>query len=78
MWDQSQQDRAKAEGWKLVTTFNNGDTHPMWDITPHGGSFKNDRAACQAVIALAKQGGALHQHALKLVVQSRAREPKKR
>jgi len=77
MWDTALQDRAKLEGWMLVTTFDNGSTHPMWDITPHGGGvFKDAHAALRGVIGLAKQGGTLHQQALKLVVQSRARPSK--
>ena len=76
MWEPSQETQANAEGWRLVTTFELNDTHPLWDIAKHGPKFTDDRHASLAVIDAAKRGGALHQHALKLVTQSRARPPK--
>ena len=76
MWDKTHQERAHAEGWQLVTTFNLGDNHPLWDITPHGPKFSTDRNASLAVIDAAKRGGAIHQHALHLVASSRMRTPK--
>jgi hypothetical protein len=76
MWDSTHQDRAKAEGWRLVTTINNGDGHPLWDVATHGPRFKDDRTASLAVIDAAKRGGTLHQHALKLVADSRLRPTK--
>jgi len=76
MWDSTHQERAHADGWRLVTTFNLGDDHPMWDIAADGPKFHNDQAAALAVVDAAKRGGSLHQHALKLVTQSRMRAPK--
>lgn len=76
MWEPTHQERAQAEGWKLVTTIDSGDDHPMWDIVPHGGTFPDARAASLAVIDAAKRGGPLHQHALKLVTSSRMRSTK--
>lgn len=76
MWDSSHQERANAEGWGLVTTFENGDVHPVWDIVVHGTKFKSAQAAGVAVIEAARRGGAIHQHALKLVTQSRMRPAK--
>lgn len=76
MWDSTYQERAQAEGWRLVTTVNNGERHPMWDVVRHGERFKTDQAALTAVIDAAKRGGALHQFALKQVMQSRMRPGK--
>ena len=76
MWDSTQQAKAMTEGWKLVTTINSGDTHPLWDVVSHGPKFKDDKAAGLAVIDAAKRGGALHQYALKLVTDSRMRPTK--
>jgi hypothetical protein len=73
MWDSTNQTKAMGEGWKLVTTFNNGDKHPMWDVVSHGPRFKDDQTAVRAVVDAAKRGGAIHQHALKLVTDSRMR-----
>lgn len=76
MFDKVHQERANAEGWRLVTTFNNGDTHPLWDIVAFGGKFKSDRDASLAVINAARNGSALHQTAMKLVADSRMRGKK--
>lgn len=73
MWDSTHQTRANAEGWGLVTTFENGDPHPVWDIVAHGPKFKTAKSAGAAVVEAARRGGAIHQHALKLVTQSRMR-----
>lgn len=69
------QERAHADGWALVTTIENKDSHPVWDIVRHGPKFATDRDAWLAVLDAAKRHGALHQHALKLVTQSRVRLP---
>lgn len=76
MWDSTHEQRANAEGWRLVTTFLLGDVHPLWDVAKFGTKFPNDQAAALAVIDAAKRGGALHQHALGLVTKSRVRAPK--
>lgn len=77
MWNLKQQEQARAEGWCLVTTIESGDTHPLWDVAIHGGAvFGTDQAAFAAVVEAARCGGVLHQHALKLVIASRARKPK--
>lgn len=76
MLDPKQQAQANTEGWRLVTTFNNGDTHPLWDIAVFGGKFKSDRAASLAVINAARNGSTLHQTAMKLVADSRMRGKK--
>lgn len=79
MLDDAQTQRAQAEGWKLVTTFENGSSHPVWDIACHGERFVSDHAAKLAVIDAAKRGGVLHQTALALVFSSRApAQPTKR
>ena len=76
MWDSTHQVQAQADGWRLVTTFNLGDNHPLWDIVPSGPKFRTDREASLAVIDAARRGGALHQRALQLVASSRMRTPK--
>ena len=78
MWTQANHDQAKAEGWRLVTTFNLGDSHPMYDVASFEGSrLPNDQTAVLAVIEMAKRGSTLHQQALKLVIASRAKpQPK--
>ena len=63
------QEQAKREGWRLVTTFENGTTKPLWDIA---GVSVSDQAAKSHVVAQAKNLSALHQRALQLVIQSRA------
>lgn len=78
MWDEAKQTKANSEGWRLVTTVNNRDNHPFWDIASHGPRYATDQAATLAVIDAAKRGGALHQHALKLVTQSRVRPTKEK
>lgn len=76
MWTKADQSRANEEGWRLVTTFNNGDTHPLWDIAMHGPKFKTDRDASLAVIASGRRGSTFHATAMKLVADSRMRGPK--
>lgn len=76
MWEPLHEEQANAQGWRLVTTINSGDSHPYWDIATFGERFKSDHAAFAAVLDAAKRGGALHQHALKLVAASRARPAK--
>jgi hypothetical protein len=76
MFDQKQNDQANSEGWRLVTTFNNGDTHPLWDIAVFGPKFKSDRDASLAVINAGRAGSSLHQQAMKLVADSRLRGKK--
>lgn len=76
MLDPKQQAQANSEGWRLVTTFNNGDTHPLWDIVVFGGKFKSDRDASLAVINAGRNGSTLHQQAMKLVADSRMRGKK--
>lgn len=75
-WDPSLIDRAKAEGWKLVTTIDNGTTHPYLMVCSHGGPFPNDLAAGAFVVSRAREGSALHRHALQLVAASRLRTAK--
>jgi len=80
MLDKTQIAQAQSEGWHLVTTFNNGDTHPFLDVARHGSKYQNDQHAGAAVVAAARAGSPLHQHALHLVYASRARtktRPKK-
>jgi hypothetical protein len=67
------QERANAEGWRLVTTVESGDTHPLWDITRLDGRFATDKDAAMSVIDAAKRGSAFHQQTLKLVLDSRVR-----
>jgi hypothetical protein len=76
VWTDAQQTRAHGEGWRLVTTVNNGETHPMWDIAAHGPKFKTDQAAVLGVINAAKAGSTFHQQTLKLVLDSRVRKAK--
>ncbi len=76
MWDNKRQEQANAEGWRLVTTINNGDTHPLWDIATFGPKFNSDRDASLFAIEQAKRGSGMHQAALQLVANSRMRNPK--
>lgn len=73
MLDQQQIAQAQSEGWQLVTTFNNGDNHPFWDVARYGAKFPSDQAAGAAVVAAARSGRTLHQTALSLVYASRQR-----
>lgn len=75
-WDPLMIDKAKAEGWKLVTTIDNGATHPYLMVTRHGGPFPSDLAAGAFVVSQAREGSALHRHALQLVAASRIRTAK--
>lgn len=74
MWDSIHVKQALAEGWRLQTTFDNGSTHPYWDVVAADKSFSSNHVALAAVIEKALRGGKLHQLALKLVVTSRARK----
>jgi len=76
MWNTTNETQANAEGWRLVTTFLLGDTHPLWDIAKFGIRYKTDQAATMAVIDAAKRGSTFHQHALRLVTTSRGKPPK--
>lgn len=78
MFDTTNQDAAQAQGWKLVTTVENGTTHPLWDIVRHGGRFTADADAFRAVMDAASRGSAYHREALALVTGSRAQNRKKR
>lgn len=75
MWTNKDQARAREEGWDLVTTFDNGTTHPYYEICRHGTpfKFKSNRTAAIAVIEAGKKGSKFHQGALRLAVQSRVR-----
>lgn len=73
MWTAEQHAQAVGDGWKLVTTIDNGDTRPLYDIVNHGPKFPNAKFASIAVIEAAKRGSALHQQALRLVLESRQR-----
>lgn len=73
MWTAKQHAQAVGEGWKLTTTFDNGDIHPFYDIVDHGPKFPNAKFAKIAVIEAAKHGSALHQQALRLELESRQR-----
>lgn len=61
-------DKAKSEGWKLITTINNGTSKPFWDVA---GINITDRSALQHVVLKAKTGSKLHLEAMRLVMQSR-------
>ena len=71
MLDATQIKQAAAEGWALVTTFENGSNQPLWDVVRSGTRFASNQLASLAVIDAAKRGGALHQQALHLVHSSR-------
>ena len=71
MLDENQIKQAAAEGWGLVTTFENGTTKPLWDIARKGARFPSNHAAALAVTDAAKRGGKLPQQALPLVHASR-------
>jgi hypothetical protein len=73
MWDSTREQRANSEGWRLATTIDNGDTHPVYDVATYGPKFKHDRDAVNGVIAAARSGSEFHQQALQLVIASRAR-----
>ena len=68
MFDKAMQARAETEGWKLVTTFNNGDDHPFLDIVP--------ATSITWVIQRAKTGSLFHQGVLRMVAESRLRASK--
>lgn len=68
----------QREGWRLVTTIDNGTTHPYYDIA---GTQFSDAAARQLVAAKAKRNSAVHQEAMRLVMHSRVKsgpKPKSR
>lgn len=66
---------ASAEGWALVTMFENGSTKPLWDIK---GLTMKDVDARSFVVSKAKALSRLHQQALQAVLMSRAAPPPKR
>ena len=76
MWDSKSQEQAHADGWGFVTTINNRDSHPYYDIVRHGGKFLTDRDAALGVIGAAKRGSVFHQRALKIFMDSRVRTSK--
>lgn len=64
-WTEESEARAAQEGWQLVTTFENGDTHPLWEVVPVlAQAFIVERARCMSVF---------HQNVLKLIAASRLR-----
>lgn len=73
MWTKDQHAQSLVGGWRLVTTFNNGETHPYYDIVPQGDAFKTEREASLAVIDAAKRGVLICQEALRLVMASRVK-----
>lgn len=68
-WQQTDADRALAEGWRLTTVVDNGRTHPYLMIT--GLSSTDDRSMLAHVINQAKAGSTLHRRALQEIALSR-------
>lgn len=64
----------QREGWKLTTTIDNGTTRPYYDIV---GLTMSDRDACRFVMRQAKTNSSLHLEAIRLVMHSRAKSPRK-
>ena len=75
-WDHLMIAKAKAEGWQLVTIIDNGTTHPYLMVCRHGGPFSSDLHAGTFVVSRAREGSALHRHALQLVASSRIKTSK--
>lgn len=63
---------AAAEGWRLVTTFDNGSTRPLTEIARRTDQtpFANDKAAGAHVVNAARMGGQLHRHALTMIARA--------
>ena len=69
MWTEQQDTAAKAFGWCLRDTFNNGDTKPHLRVAD-AGMFRSDHDAGLHVVAAAKRGDKLAQAALQAVMAS--------
>jgi len=78
MWDAASSARAAQEGWRLITTIDNGTAHPYFDVAACQGKFRSDAAAQLFVIDAARSGSKFHINALSLVVNSRVRKPRKK
>ena len=77
-WDQTHVERASHEGWRLTTVIDNGTVHPYFMVTRiSGSSHSSDEAAGKYVISMARNGSALHRHALHTIMQSRIKPTKK-
>ena len=63
----------KTQGWRLVTTIDNGTAHPYWDIAGIG---VPDQQAKRFVLAQAKTGSKTHQQVMQLLLQSRTKAKK--
>jgi hypothetical protein len=72
-WDKAMAETAKNEGWQLVTFFDDNGRGPpqLMVAAAPGPRFINDRAARDFVIERARTHSAIHQHALRLVMNSR-------
>lgn len=80
IWTKEHKERAAKEGWRLVTTFQNGSTHPQWNIARTEPGLKTDQVASRFVFERAQQMSLFHQGAMKLVYASMVRpaNPKKK
>lgn len=73
-WDKDMEGRAAKEGWRLVTTIDNGTTHPYYDVvrTPQSG-HPDDKTALHLVLGMAQRNSPLHRHAMHLITTSRVK-----
>ena len=72
-WDKTMQARAVAEGWQLADTVDSGSKFPYLMVAVADSRFKNALQAIEHVVARARSGSALHQHALHVAATSRLR-----
>lgn len=63
MWSKPEEQRAATEGWKLVTTFENGSTEPRYEVVP--------AKAMAFIVDRAKGMSVFHLNTLKLLAGSR-------
>lgn len=71
-WDKLMTERARAEGWRLVDTIDNGAAHAYVMVArTQTSAFKTDQHAIRYVVEHASSGSPLHKHALQLVMASK-------
>ena len=67
LWTPEQQQAARAEGWELIDTVDNGTTWPKLRV--YGTKCKN-QVALEHVMKRARGNSQLHVEALRAIVQS--------
>lgn len=78
MWTQEHEAKARAEGWSLSTTIDNGTTHPYLMIIAVGKPFASNQIASRHVLARAHERSELHITALQAVAASRIKSKGKK